>query len=149
MGFFLFQFASYLRESFDNLSGKKIKDTNDFEWQKCFRVYVQDETGKECFFYSFEKRVCVCEVRFYVWRLLLFFVGVRSNSLNRNVLVSLNKRMKLFFFLFKKTQQRKKIAQRGRVRHSNSKWTYRRQWQWRRKRRYWSRWALETSCTRT
>ena len=37
--------SSYLRDTFDALASKKLKDLNDFEWQKCFRVYLQDEHG--------------------------------------------------------------------------------------------------------
>ncbi|RNA10544.1 hypothetical protein BpHYR1_010638 [Brachionus plicatilis] len=43
-----FQFHSnYLRDLFDNKANKKIKDLDDFEWQRCFRVYVLDENGKK------------------------------------------------------------------------------------------------------
>jgi hypothetical protein len=35
-----------LRDVFEALAMKKIKDANDFEWQKCFRVYSSEENGK-------------------------------------------------------------------------------------------------------
>ncbi len=38
--------SSYLRDTFDALANKKLKDLSDFEWQKCFRVYLQDEHSK-------------------------------------------------------------------------------------------------------
>lgn len=36
-------FCTYLRDVFDSLVNRKIRDVNDFEWQKCFRVYTTDD----------------------------------------------------------------------------------------------------------
>jgi dynein heavy chain len=38
---------SYLRDTSENLSSKKIKDQTDFEWQKCFKVYIHEESSNE------------------------------------------------------------------------------------------------------
>jgi len=39
-------FCSYLRDLYDSLATRKIRDTSDFEWQKCFRVYTSNECGQ-------------------------------------------------------------------------------------------------------
>jgi hypothetical protein len=39
------KFSTYLRDTFDSIINKKVKDANEFEWQRCFRVYAQDEAG--------------------------------------------------------------------------------------------------------
>ena len=40
-------FCSYLRDVFDSLVHRKIRDINDFEWQKCFRIYTNDDSGQQ------------------------------------------------------------------------------------------------------
>lgn len=40
-------FCNYLRDVYDSLIIRKIKDANDFEWQKCFRVYMSNDNGQQ------------------------------------------------------------------------------------------------------
>jgi hypothetical protein len=44
--FFFFKFCTYLKDSFDALVYRRIKDLSDFEWLRCFRVYLQEPEGK-------------------------------------------------------------------------------------------------------
>jgi hypothetical protein len=45
-------FLSYLRDVFDALVTRKIRDINDFEWQKCFRIYTSDDNGQPVSFFN-------------------------------------------------------------------------------------------------
>ena len=42
---YFFKFCTYLKDAFEELANRRVRDIFDFEWQRCFRVYLLDENG--------------------------------------------------------------------------------------------------------